>query len=385
MDGILAVGGFWLCMILLVMKKPMMTYIEKHKTQTVKEIEALREQVRHLESTVIAMGKELSDVRETSDFTHHLLTENANEAIESHRLLTEHSANAGAKTNSQKLIGVNGSHSINTSNSIKLISSDAVSADDLGKIINEHTVRFERVLPAPVERVWQYFTEPHYLSKWLAIGCVEPRVGGRVELNFDVDEMPERKEKGSRIRGLVNTYEPMSSLAFSWVDTDTSLHTTVSIELTPRGDQTAVVLTHSRLPKDRMHEFMAGWHTHFDVLRARLSNIMPPNFRQRFKQVVQTYAAVVATVVVSGAPAVAANPADADYQIIQTERSHLMQKYDLLWRDADSIQRQISLLRRDNSPESDRAVDRLDRQLQNEYRDLHDLELEIHDLDRASR
>lgn len=139
-----------------------------------------------------------------------------------------------------------------------------------------------------------------------------------------------------------------------------------------------------------MHEFLAGWHTHLDVLAARLTNSIPPIFSKRFNQVVQKYAAIVAsTVVVSGAsgvslPSQAASGLDeASYQTIKTERSDLMKKYDLLWRDVDEQQRRISSLKKEDSIDAQRQVDQLDRQLENDYRDLHDIELRIKDLDKV--
>ena len=73
------------------------------------------------------------------------------------------------------------------------------------------------------------------------------------------------------------------------------------------------------------------------------------------------------------------------YQAIKSERSDLMRRYDLLWRDVDEHQRRLDLLRRDSSLEAQRQIDQLDRQLEVEYRDLHQLELDIKDLDKALR
>jgi hypothetical protein len=149
------------------------------------------------------------------------------------------------------------------------------------------------------------------------------------------------------------------------------------------------VVTHSRLPKSRMHEFMAGWHTHLDVLRARLGNLTPPEFRKRFSQLIAIYASIVIAFFVAGSPARAANMSAAAgataYQTIQAERNQLLKKYDQLRRDTDELQRRVDMLKRDSTQEAGKAADQLDSQLQNEYRDLRDLELQIRDLDTAMR
>jgi uncharacterized protein YndB with AHSA1/START domain len=43
------------------------------------------------------------------------------------------------------------------------------------------TIRFERVLRHPVDRVWKAITEPGELAQWmLESAAIEPRVGGRI-------------------------------------------------------------------------------------------------------------------------------------------------------------------------------------------------------------
>jgi uncharacterized protein YndB with AHSA1/START domain len=56
--------------------------------------------------------------------------------------------------------------------------------NEYGVVIEPRTVRFERVLPGPIERVWSYLTDSEKRGKWLASGPMELRVGGRVDLKF---------------------------------------------------------------------------------------------------------------------------------------------------------------------------------------------------------
>ena len=55
---------------------------------------------------------------------------------------------------------------------------------DYGVVLDASTVRFERVLPGPIERVWEFLTDPVQRGKWFAGGPMEPRVGGKLELQF---------------------------------------------------------------------------------------------------------------------------------------------------------------------------------------------------------
>lgn len=379
MVDILAVGGFWLIILAVILRKPVMALIEKSKVQNA-EVVALNDRVQKLEtmlSTITGesnrISKEMSDLKDAADFSYKLLIEQQ-EAMKSLQTVRVLPANEGAS--SQRNI-----RNDSASNSPKMLSSNAPKQEDYGKIVNDHTVRFERTFPASPEKVWKYFTESDYLKMWLAEGSFEPQFGGRVELNFNVEEMPERRDKGSHIRGLVSRFEPRKALAFSWIDTQNSLESLVSIEFFEEsGGDTKVVLTHSRLPQNRMHEFMAGWHAHLDVLMARIKNLMPPEFAERFREVVQVYITIVATVIVTAGPASAAGN---DYQIISTERAHLMSRYDDIWRGVDGLQREITNLKRDHSSESEKVIDRLDKELQDKYRDLRQVEFEIRDLDQA--
>ena len=52
-----------------------------------------------------------------------------------------------------------------------------------GERIDETTVRFERLLPGPIDRVWAARTDGDPRATWLAGGSTDLRVGGKVELN----------------------------------------------------------------------------------------------------------------------------------------------------------------------------------------------------------
>jgi uncharacterized protein YndB with AHSA1/START domain len=387
LEGILAVAGFWFVMILVVLKKPFMAWLEKQKELPSKDVETLSERVLQLESVIGTLTKDMLEMKDTTEFAQKLLTDSSRQVSTlSQRLAKEgvldspgQSGSGGVKTLTKR--------EETPPDKIKLVTTDDALLADMGTIVNEHAVRFERLLPASPEKVWGYLTNPEQIKQWLAAGSFEPRIGGRVELNFDIEEMPERKENGAHIHGLIGWYERERGVSYSWIDDSSGVESVVAFELTPKGDQTLLVITHSRLPKSRMHEFMAGWHAHLDVLKARLSNLAPPDFRKRFSQLIAIYASVVIAFFVAGSPAKASgmSPAATAYQTIQSERSQLLKKYDQLRRDTDDLQRRVDTLKRDSTQEAGKAADQLDSQLQNEYRDLRDLELQIRDLDTAIR
>jgi uncharacterized protein YndB with AHSA1/START domain len=154
---------------------------------------------------------------------------------------------------------------------------------DYGVRTAADTVRVERLLPGPIERVWQYLTDGALRAQWLAGGDMEARAGGHVELQFhnsaltDNDDPPPAKYAkydDARMGGTITEYDPPRLLAYTWGEDDGASH--VRFELSARGDQVALVVTHSRLAsRDGMLSVAAGWHAHLDILRDRLDGRTP--------------------------------------------------------------------------------------------------------------
>lgn len=162
-----------------------------------------------------------------------------------------------------------------------------------GTLVDKSTVRFERLLSGPIERVWQYLTDSDLRGKWLAAGEMDPRVGGAVELTFDNSHLagkyeapPERFKKYAGVhksQHIVKRFEPPHLLVFTWgagIDGEPS---EVEIALSPRGDKVLLELTHRRLGnRDAAVSVSGGWHVHLGLLAELLANSEPTPFWQAF-------------------------------------------------------------------------------------------------------
>jgi uncharacterized protein YndB with AHSA1/START domain len=158
---------------------------------------------------------------------------------------------------------------------------------DYGTLIASDTVRFERLLPGPIERVWAYLTESDKRGTWLATGAVEPRAGGQVELHFLhsglsplPDQIPAKyqsMEKGASFTARVTRWEPPRLLSHSWPEPSGG-ESEVTFELTPQGNDTLLVLTHRRLGREQMVSVAGGWHTHLGILVDRMNGRVPQPF-----------------------------------------------------------------------------------------------------------
>jgi uncharacterized protein YndB with AHSA1/START domain len=163
-----------------------------------------------------------------------------------------------------------------------------------GVEVEPGTLRFERLLPGPIERVWAYLTESDKRGQWLAAGEMEPRVGGDVNLTFQHDQLskhsappPERfKEMKCHLsHHKILRFDPPTSLAFTWSD-GADGPSEVSFELTPKAGKVQLVLTHRRLAGGKpMVETATGCHAHLDVLELRLAGLEPDAFWTIFDRV----------------------------------------------------------------------------------------------------
>ena len=147
------------------------------------------------------------------------------------------------------------------------------------------TIRFVRLLDAPIETVWRYLTDAQLRGEWFAAGPVEPHPGGALELHFDHDALsadpvpyPEAyaAHKGAVGRETVVRFEPPHVFAFTFEGKGDSIAT---FELFAEGERTRLVLTHSGISSPALcTDFAGGWHAHLAVLQARLAGIPVRDF-----------------------------------------------------------------------------------------------------------
>jgi uncharacterized protein YndB with AHSA1/START domain len=167
-------------------------------------------------------------------------------------------------------------------------------------LIEPGTVRLERLLPGPVERVWAYLTESDKRAKWLAAGEFDLRLGGKVHLEFNnsrlsSDKVAPPKYKGREVHhfeGVITRLEPLRALAHTWMwnggDTE------VSYELAPRGKEVLLVIVHRRLEgRELVASVMGGWDVHTGILADVLSGAEPRPFWTTHSRLEQEYGAAL--------------------------------------------------------------------------------------------
>ena len=161
-----------------------------------------------------------------------------------------------------------------------------------GELIEPTTLKIQRRLPGPIERVWTYLTDSDMRRKWLAAGQMEMKVGAQFELVWRNDELtnpPGQRPAGfaeeHRMQSKIVECDPPRKLVFTWAGSDN-----VSIELEPKGPEVLLTLIHRRLPdRPTLLRVVAGWHTHLDTMVARASGKEPAIFWETWVRLQKDY------------------------------------------------------------------------------------------------
>jgi len=162
---------------------------------------------------------------------------------------------------------------------------DVVMPDAYGRIVEPATVKIERLLPGPIERVWSYLTDSDLRRRWLASGEMKLAAGApfeRVWRNDELTDPPGKRPDGfseeHKMASRIITVIPPHRLVFSWDEGGE-----VSIELQALGKEVLLTLVHRRLAnRAEMLGVSSGWHVHLDILANLLHDKAPGPFWDRW-------------------------------------------------------------------------------------------------------
>lgn len=137
------------------------------------------------------------------------------------------------------------------------------------------TVRLRRRLKAPAEQIFDLWTKPDLLVRWMspypgAVHCkasCDLRPGGAFSLAMS------SAESNRDVSGTYLQIDRPRKLVFTWTGPLTNYENTlVTVELYSDGDETDLVLTHERLPTPAIHDgHTRGWGNILDHLADAIS------------------------------------------------------------------------------------------------------------------
>ena len=143
-------------------------------------------------------------------------------------------------------------------------------------------VRFERVYAATPAELWDAWTSPERIPRWLGATLEgELTVGGRARLIWG-------PEPDAQVVLVVHALTPPSLLEWEWT-IQGEPPTLLRVELTPVADGTLLVLDHSRLPATQFPGLSSGWHDFLDVLGSGV-----PSGADRWRELLPEYRSRVA-------------------------------------------------------------------------------------------
>lgn len=161
-----------------------------------------------------------------------------------------------------------------------------------GVLTEPATLTVQRLLPGPIERVWDFLTQSDLRRQWLAAGDMTMEVGAPFELTWRNDELtdppgnkPDGFGKEHSMQSTITECDPPHRIAFTWNGSGD-----VSIALEPRGEQVLLTLVHRQLPnRNTMLMVSAGWHAHLDILVARVEGGTSERFWDMWLSLKQDY------------------------------------------------------------------------------------------------
>lgn len=175
--------------------------------------------------------------------------------------------------------------------------------ESLAQFPSPGEVRLVRLLPGPIERIWDFITDPEKRARWFCGGALEQKPGGKFVFamhhkNLAPDEIPPTEyakvqDPGVRFEGRVLRCEAPHLLEFTFGGDDS----VVTFDLQPEGDKVRLLLIH-RASGDDLKEvgnFASGWHIHTAHLIALLAGEPRPPFWSEHFRLKKLYCQMTAT------------------------------------------------------------------------------------------
>jgi uncharacterized protein YndB with AHSA1/START domain len=165
-----------------------------------------------------------------------------------------------------------------------------------GTLVDGSTLRMQRRLPGPIERVWSYLTDSELRRQWLASGSMSLQAGASFELvwrNDDLSSSPAERPDGfsaeSRATCQFVEVDPPRRMCYLWPGVGE-----VSIELETMDNDVMLTLTHRQLSGEGLIlNVCAGWHAHLALLVALLEGTRPPSLWSTWQRLRRDYEAQV--------------------------------------------------------------------------------------------
>ncbi len=120
---------------------------------------------------------------------------------------------------------------------------------------------FDRVVDAPIERVWRALVEPAEAAAWWGVASVTVEPGARYLLHGGT--MPPG--------GPITAWDPPRLLAFEWNRDETDTPQVITFRLEADGERTRLHFSHEGLLPHWSEQVLPGWHAVLVALEATIA------------------------------------------------------------------------------------------------------------------
>lgn len=125
------------------------------------------------------------------------------------------------------------------------------------------SVQIRRRVRATAEQVFELWTKPDLMARWMSPfpGPVDCKASSDLRPGGTFSLVMTSQDASREVSGTYVQIDRPRKLVFTWVGPLTNnVSTLVTVELTPSGDETDLVLTHERLPTSAIVEgHTRGW------------------------------------------------------------------------------------------------------------------------------
>jgi uncharacterized protein YndB with AHSA1/START domain len=136
-------------------------------------------------------------------------------------------------------------------------------------------VQIRRRVKASAEQIFDLWTKPDLMVRWMSPypGAVDCKASSDLRPGGAFSLVMTSAESSREVSGTYVHIDRPRKLVFTWIGPLTNnVNTLVTVELTPRGDETDLVLTHERLPTSAIVEgHTRGWGHILDHLADTVS------------------------------------------------------------------------------------------------------------------
>ena len=176
--------------------------------------------------------------------------------------------------------------------------------DNFARRLDDHWVQFVRILPGPIERIWDFLWDGKKRGQWFASGAMPTTPGESFTMHFKhstlspnqappPEKFIEMDKTGHNSRNVLLAYEPPHRLVFSF-GPDAREDSEVEFLLTQEGDlkdnKVRLTLNHRKIPNRQYAvDVSGGWHSHLAILEYKAKGEIPPAFWDVWRQTEGVY------------------------------------------------------------------------------------------------